>query len=40
MLVDELDDPVITDRPWQTADNYSPHSHCIDHAELAINDIK
>jgi len=24
MFVDEIQDAVITDQPWQTADNYSP----------------
>ena len=36
MFVDELDDTVITDRPWQTAANYSHHSNCIDQIELQI----
>lgn len=36
MFVDELDDAIITDQPWQTASNYSPHSNCIDQIELLI----
>ncbi len=36
MFVDELNDAVITDQPWQTAANYSHHSNGIDQIELQI----
>jgi len=30
LFVDEIDSPIITDEPWQTADNYSHDSNCVD----------
>lgn len=37
MLVDEIEEPVIiTDGPWETADNYSPQSNGIDALELSV----
>jgi len=37
MFIDEIEDPVITDDPWQTADNYSPASNGIDILEIAVH---
>jgi hypothetical protein len=37
MFVDEIEHPVITDEPWQTADNYTPTSNGIDHLEIDVN---
>ncbi len=36
MFVDEIENPVISDDPWETADNYSPNSNCIDKLKIAI----
>lgn len=36
MFVDEIQDPIIIDEPWQTADNYSPHHNGIDNVTIAI----
>jgi hypothetical protein len=36
MFVDEVDDPVITDDPWDSADNYSPETNGIDDVELSV----
>lgn len=36
MFVDEIEDPAITDQPWQTAPNYTPHVIGIDSIELAV----
>lgn len=36
MFVDEIEDPVITDGRWETADNYSQHSNGIDHVEAQV----
>jgi hypothetical protein len=37
MFVDEIEDAVIVaEPPWQTADNYTPHSNCIDDLELHL----
>ena len=36
MFVDEIEDPVIADGPWETADNYSPDSNCIDDLEISV----
>lgn len=37
LFVDEIEDPVITDGPWETADNYSADScNCIDELEAAV----
>jgi hypothetical protein len=38
MFVDEIEDPTITDGPWQTADNYSQNSNCIDDLEIDVTD--
>ena len=37
MFVDEIEAPEITDDPWQTADNYSPDTNCIDKLEIDVN---
>jgi hypothetical protein len=37
MFVDEIEDPVITDGLWQSANNHSPNSNCIDDLEIAIS---
>lgn len=36
MFVDEIERPVISDGPWETADNYSPRTIGIDDLELSI----
>jgi hypothetical protein len=36
MFIDEIETAVLTDQPWQTADNYSLNTNTIDHIELAI----
>lgn len=36
MFIDEIEDPAMTDDPWQTADNYTPNSNGIDQLELDI----
>ncbi len=36
MFVDEIDCLVIEDGHWQTADNYSLQSNCIDELEIAL----
>jgi len=36
MFIDELEDAMITDGPWETADNYSHGSNCIDELEIEI----
>lgn len=36
MFVDEIEDPTLTDDPWQTAGNYSQDSNGIDELEIAI----
>jgi predicted DNA-binding transcriptional regulator YafY len=36
MFVDEIDDAMITDGPWKTADNYSHDSNCIDDLEIEV----
>jgi hypothetical protein len=36
LFIDEIEHPAITDEPWQTADNYTPQSNCIDELALAI----
>lgn len=38
MFVDEIEDPTITDGPWETAENHSHNSNCIDELELAVDD--
>jgi len=36
-FLDEIETPVITDEPWQSAPNYSPDSaNGIDHVVLAV----
>jgi hypothetical protein len=37
MFVDEIEDAVIADGPWRSADNYSPVSNCIDVLEIALS---
>ena len=34
MFIDEIEDPVITDDRWETADNYSHHFNGIDTIEI------
>lgn len=36
MFIDQIKDAVITDHPWQTADNYTPNTNGIDHPHLDI----
>ena len=36
MFIDELEDAMITDGPWETANNYSHGSNCIDGLEIEI----
>ncbi|MGH2671290.1 MAG: WYL domain-containing protein [bacterium] len=36
MFVDEIEDAMITDGPWKTADNYSHDSNCIDELEIEV----
>ncbi len=37
MFVDEIDQPRITDEPWETAHNYSHDTNAIDDLEIAID---
>lgn len=37
MFVDEIEDPAITDEPWQSADNYTPVCNNIDEVEIDVN---
>jgi hypothetical protein len=37
MFVDEIEDPVLKDGPWQSAPNYSPSTSGIDDVEIAID---
>jgi hypothetical protein len=37
MFVDEIQDAVITDQPWQTADNYSPTTTGISDLRIEVN---
>ena len=36
MFIDEIQDAVITDHPWQTADNYTSDANGIDDLDLHI----
>lgn len=36
MFVDEIEDPVITDGRWETADNYSRETNNIDNLEISV----
>ena len=36
MFVDEIEEPVISDGPWETADNYSPGTNGIDDLEISV----
>lgn len=36
MFVDEIEEPVISDGPWETADNYSPGTNGIDDLEVSV----
>lgn len=36
MFVDEIEDAVLTDDPWQTADNYSLSTNALDRVEIAL----
>jgi len=36
LFVDELQDAVITDQPWRTAPNYTPHTSGIDALDVHI----
>ena len=36
LFLDELHAPVLTDDPWQTADNYTPAGNGIDHIDIAL----
>jgi hypothetical protein len=38
LFIDEIELPMLTDHPWQTADNYSTRSNCIDEIDIAIPD--
>lgn len=37
MFVDEIEDPILTDDQWQTADNYTPRSTGIDTLVIAVS---
>ena len=37
LFVDEIEDPVVIDGPWQSADNYTPNPNGIDQLAIAIN---
>ena len=37
MFVEQIQDAVITDHAWATADNYTPHSNGIDELEIHIS---
>ncbi len=37
MFIDEIEDPIITSGPWQTAVNYTPASNGIDEVEIDVN---
>jgi hypothetical protein len=37
MFVDEIEQPVMIDRPWQTSENYTPTHNGIDRLELDVN---
>jgi len=37
MFIDEIEDPTISDAPWQTADNYTPDTNGINELEIDIN---
>ena len=39
MYVDEIENPAITDDPWQTADNYTPTCNNIDELEIDVNSV-
>jgi len=36
MFVDEIDQPAITDEPWQSAHNYSHATNAVDQLEIAV----
>jgi len=36
MFIDEIEDPVITNDSWRTADNYTPNTNGIDRLHLDI----
>ena len=36
MFVDEIDQPTITDEPWETAQNYNQATNAIDDLEIAV----
>jgi len=40
MFVDEIQDAVITDQPWQTADNYSPTTTGISDLHLDVSGVR
>jgi hypothetical protein len=37
MFIDEIQEPIIVDGTWETADNYTSHSNAIDQLETAID---
>ena|ERR1700730_4583149 len=37
LFVDEIEDPVLNDGPWQSAPNYSSSANGIDDVEIAID---
>ena len=37
MFVDEIEQPTITDEPWETAQNYSHTTNAIDDPEIAVD---
>jgi len=37
MFVDEIEDPVITDDPWMTADNYLQNGNGLDDVAFRID---
>ena len=37
LFIDEIDHIAVTDGEWQTAENYTPASNCIDELEIDVN---
>lgn len=37
LFIDEIEHATLTDKPWQTADNYTPHTNGIDHLEIHVD---
>lgn len=39
MFVDEIESPVVSDDPWETADNHSPDTNYIDNLVLKVGGL-